>query len=172
MFENLSMETLLSLFTRNNITLALSIFGSLGTAFTFIHTFIINRKNVNVRIIGHRYSNKSLLTYMAFENNSRLPISITGISVFIGGIAYSCVEPSVIALETTYRTGKTITSHHEYKTLSLPINLSSLGGTSGYVYFEFPEANIQSDATQLNFSISSNRGTVMKKILSLGRLLD
>lgn len=172
MFENLSLETLASLFTRDNITLALSIFGSIGTVFTFIHTFITNRKTVNVRIIGHRFSDESLLIYMAFENNSRLPISITGISVSIEEITYPCIEPPVIALETTHRTGKTITSHHEYKTLNLPINLSSLGGASGYVYFEIPEANSQNNAIQLMFSINSNRGLVIKKKLSLGHLLD
>lgn len=67
---------------------------------------------------------------------------------------------------------KTITSHHEYRTLSLPITLSSLGGTSGYVYFEFPEADFQTGATHLKFLIGSNRGKVAERTLSLGRPLD
>lgn len=172
MFESLSLETLASLFTRDNITLALSIFGSIGTVFTFIHTFITNRKNVNVRIIGHRFSDESLLIYMAFENKSRLPISVTGITVMINGVWYSCVEPSITVLNETFRTGKIVTSHHEYKSLALPISLPSLGGTSGYVYFEFPEAIFQTDTTQLKFLINSNRGVVVEKTLPLGHHLD
>lgn len=166
-------EKLISLFTRDNITLALSLFGSFGTAFLMVHNFIINRKNLNMRIVGHRCADKkSLLLYVAFENKSRLPISVTGISVMINEVWYSCIEPPVVALEETFRTGITVTSRHEYKSLSLPISISSLGGISGYVYFEFPEADFRPDATHLKFLINSNRGKVIEKTLSLGRHLD
>lgn len=173
MFTPENVEKLLSLFTRDNITFVLSVVGSFGTAYTIFHNFVINRKNLNVRIIGHRYADeKSLLLYVAFENKSRLPISITGISVMVNSIWYSRFEPSIVVLEETTRTGKTVTSHHEFQNLPLPINLPSLGGTSGYVYFETPEANFQLDTTQLKFLINSNRGKVIEKKLSLGRHLD
>lgn len=167
------LEETLALFNRENITLVLSIFGSLGTVFTIFYNIVINRKNLNVRIVGYRYSDKkSLLLYIAFENRSRLPISVTGINVMINGIWYSCAEPPITVLNETFRTGKIVTSHHEYKSLALPISLTSLGGTSGYVYFEFPEALFQTDATQLKFLINSSRGVVTEKTLSLGRHLD
>lgn len=166
-------EKIVSFISRDNITLVLSIFGSLGTIFTLLHSFVSNRKNIDVRIIGHRYTDShSLLIYVAFENKSRLPIAITGISVFVEDVPYSCAEPPVVALKTTSRTGKTITSHHEYRTLTLPVNLPSLGGTSGYVFFETPEATFQTDATPLKFLINSNRGRVMKNTLPLERHLD
>ena len=41
------------IFTKENITFALSIFGSLGTLFTLIHTFLINRKQLQMRVNGH-----------------------------------------------------------------------------------------------------------------------
>ncbi len=166
-------EEIISLFNRENITLALSIFGSLGTVFTIFYNIAINRKNLNVRIVGYRYTDKeSLILYLAFENKSHLPISVTGINVMINGVWYSCVEPSITVLNETFRTGKIVTSHNEYKSLALPISLPSLGGTSGYVYFEFPEAIFQTDTTRLNFLINSNRGVVVEKTLPLGRHLD
>lgn len=167
------LDKILALFNRENITLALSIFGSLGTLFTIFYNIAVNRKKLNVRIVGYRYSDKeSLLLYIAFENKSRLPISVTGINVMINGVWYSCVEPSITVLNETFRTGKIVTSHHEYKSLALPLSLPSLGGASGYVYFEFPEAIFQTDATRLKFLINSNRGVVTEKTLSLGRHLD
>lgn len=167
------LEKLISILTRENITLALSIFGSIGTLCITIHRIIFNRKNVNTRIVGHNFANgNSLLLYISFENKSRLPISITYISVLINETWYSCVAYPVIALEETNRVGGKIISHYEYKTLSFPVNLSALGGTSGYVFFEFPEAFFQTEPTHMNFSISSTRGIVLKKKLSLGDPLD
>ena len=40
------------IFTKENITFALSIFGSLGTLFTLIHTFLINRKQLQITNIS------------------------------------------------------------------------------------------------------------------------
>lgn len=167
-----NIEKMIALISRDNITLALSIFGSLGTLFTLFHNFFINRKNVNVRIVGYRFGDdKSLLIYVALENISRLPVSITGFAVNIDSTWYPCAEPSVTAFEETFRTGGVVTSHHEYKTLSLPIYIASLGGTSGYIFFEMPEATFQTDTTSLKFLINSNRGLIMKRTLSLGRHL-
>lgn len=162
-----------SLFSKENITFALSIFGSLGTAFTMIHTFLTNRKRLQMKIIGHIFGDtKMLIVYAAFENKSRLPISITDISVKIGDIYFPCVQPPIVACEETERVNGMITSHRECTSLAIPINVASLNRTSGYICFEFPPNAFQPDATELIFSVVSNRGKVFEKTLSLGRQLD
>ena len=62
------------LFTKENITFALSIFGSLGTLFGLIHTFFINRRHLQMTISGHVFGDtKMLVVYASFVNKSRLP---------------------------------------------------------------------------------------------------
>lgn len=109
---------------------------------------------------------------MMFTNKSRLPIAITNIGVYINSTFYSCIEIPIVALEETTRCKNEIISHHEYKSLPMPIVISGLGGTSGYVYFEFPEVVFQSDTTHLTFRLSTNRGKAIERKLSLGRHLD
>lgn len=167
------MDKLTSLLTRENITLSLAIFGSASSVFTWLYSFVVNRKNIQFHIIGQRYSDsESLLLYMSFINKSRLPISITAISVKDNNALYSCQEIPITTLEETTRCGNKVISHHEYKSMPLPITISGLSGTSGYVYFEFPEAKPQLDATRLTFRVSTNRGKAVEKTLSLGRHLD
>lgn len=168
------MQNFLStLFTRENITLALSIFGSLGSAFTMLHATLNNRKRLQMKIISHVFGDtKMLIIYVAFYNKSRLPISITDISVKIGNVYYPCVQPPIVVCRENEKINGVVTFHKEHTSLAMPINIASLNGTSGYVCFEFPLNAFQSDATQLIFSVASNRGKVFEKSLSLGRLLD
>lgn len=171
--QTISFELLQSLLTKENITLFLSILGVLGSFSSWVYIFIKNRKNINFRIVGQRYcDDHSLLIYMMFTNKSRLPIAITNIGVYINSTFYSCIEIPVVALEETTRCKTEIISHHEYKSLPMPIVIPGLGGTSGYVYFEFPEAVLQSDTTHLTFRLSTNRGKAIERKLSLGRHLD
>lgn len=169
------MKNLIPFFTRENITLALAILGSIGTLTSWTHTLLGNRKNLNVRVVGQRFSemnNDSLLLYMSFENKSRLPIAITSIGIKINEITYTCTEIPIVTFQETTRCKGEILSHHEYTSIPLPISLSGLGATSGYVYFEFPGADFEFDATHLNFQLTTNRGRSIEKTLSLGRHLD
>lgn len=160
-------------FTKENVTFILSIFGSIGTLFTFIRAFFINRKHINMKIHGHRFGDTKMLTiYASFENLSRLPISITDICIRINDVLYPCVQPPIIAYEEIKREKGVIVYRREYSSLSIPINISSLGGSSGYICFEFPPSAFPTDATELTFLVSSNRGKVIERKFPLGRLFD
>ena len=168
------MYSIKSLLTKDNITLALSIFGSIGTLLSWLFSITKNRKNIDIKIAGRRFSNNTnfLLVYMLFENRSSLPISITDISVQLDSTWYPCEKVPIVALTETSRHNGEITSQHEHYTLPFPIFITGLGGTSGYVYFEFPESSLPLDATHLKFLVSTNRGKAIEKKLSLGRQLD
>lgn len=160
--------------TRENITLTLSIFGSLGTFFTWLYIFIKNRKNFDIKIVGHLYGydNKSLLIFVSLTNKSRLPISITDIRIKMFDSIYQCGKIPVKVHEVTTKCKGEILSHHEYFSLSFPISLPELGGASGYLFFDFPELVAQPLSSQVTLLISSNRGKTVEKRLSLGRILD
>ena len=166
------LEKFLSICTKDNITFALAAFGSIGTAISCGYRLITNRKNLDFNIIGQRSDSESILLYMAFVNKSRLPISITSISVNINGVFHSCQEIPITTFEETTRCKGEIISHHVYKSIPLPFTIPGLGSTSGYVYAEFPEVKPQPDATHLTFQVSTNRGKVIEKTLSLGHHLD
>ncbi len=161
------------LFTRENITLAIALIGCIGTISTWIHSYISHRQNIDFRILGHFISDgHSLILYIMIENKSQLPVSITGIFVRKNEILYSCAEIPLKVYETTTRKNKKIVSHNEYFSMQIPIFLSSLGGSSGYVYFEAPQEVFQSDSTHLTLRLTTNRGKAIEKTLSLGEILD
>lgn len=168
------MNVIHSLLTRNNITLALSIFGAVGTLLSWIFSAVQNRQNIKIEIVGHRISRKNnfLLVYMLFENKSHLPILITNISVKLGSTWYPCRKfPSIVFFESLKQKDE-ITFHNEHYSLSFPIYIISLGGSSGYIYFDFPESSLPPDATYLTFQFSANRGKAIEMKLSLGDRLD
>lgn len=87
---------------------------------------------------------------------------------FLYPLQISVLKPPIIAYEETKKVNGAVVSHRAISSLSIPINISSLSGTSGYICFEFPEVSFPSDATELTFSVSSNRGKVFEKKLPLG----
>ncbi len=156
------------------ITLGLSVLGCLGSLFSWLYILSKNRKNFDTRIVGHRYGydNKSLLLFVSFINKSRLAISITDMGIKLNGAIYQCRKIPVIAYQNTISRKDEILAHHEYFSLSFPITLPELSGTSGYILFEFPEFAAEPTPTEVSFLISSNRGRTVEKTLSLGEHLD
>lgn len=72
---------------RDNITLALAIFGSIGTLFSCLHTLIINRKNLHLRIVGHRITEKNRFFFLLYlkinpDFQSLLQESVSSIMMF------------------------------------------------------------------------------------------
>lgn len=162
-----------SLFSKDNITLTLSILGCIGSFLSWLYIFFQNRKCFEMEIIGHLwgYDQKSLLIFASFTNKSHLPISITSISFKLENSFYTCSKIPEVALEKRTTCKGKVLSQHEYMSLAFPIVLQALGGSSGYVFFEFPEAIPQPESTQASFVISTNRGKSVEMTLSLGRSL-
>lgn len=158
----MSLETIVGIIhtyiTKENITFLLSVFGSLGT----LYTLLAQRKSLSLSIQSYCYNNKSLLMYVAFTNRSRLPISVLNVSILQGEVCYPCVYVPTVVCEHTRRSGKEIVSHREEFSIQFPISLSSLAGSSGYLYFDKLPENYPDDATTLTVQVSTNRGRAMK----------
>lgn len=152
-------------FTKENITFILATIGSIGTIYTLISAAIFQRVNFSMRLHMYHYKNNQLLIYASFENHSRLSLSITGISAIYDGVSYPCLYQSISVCEHERRIGGKIVSRKEDFSISLPINLSSLAGTSGYLYFDMLPDTYPSDAKTLTLQVSTNRGKAKKMIL-------
>lgn len=166
------MEELKALFTRDNITLALSIFGSIGTVGTWLYNYIKTRKSFTVELNGYRFNQKGLLLHVQFINRSTLSLSINEISIKHNDIEYPCSKIPQKVLETTNRIGREIVNHKEYYSLEFPINLPALCGSSGYLYFSSDSNNFPQISTEVTVIIRSNRGRAVERKLPLTNLLN
>lgn len=157
------MNDLFKLFTKDNITFVLAIIGSLGTIFSVI----AQRKNISLSIESYSFKNRTLLMYVAFTNRSRLPISILNISIVQNKICYPCVYMPTAVVEYTRRSGKELLGYREELSIQFPISLSSLAGSSGYLYFDKLPQNYPDAPTAVTLEVSTNRGRAKRMRLSI-----
>ena len=150
------------------ITLCLAIFGSVGTLYTLISAFVVNRVSLELKIEQCTLVRKNCASfYVSICNRSRLPISITDICVLNHDKFYSCNHIPTLVLTKQEVSGDKVVHREDCKSLSIPITLSSLSGTSGYLSFSFPLADFEVSNQQLTFQISTNRRKKQKKKLQL-----
>lgn len=149
----------------NKLSLILGLIGTFGTAYSVIMNFYWNRVDVDLCIVDYAATSNSLVLYMAFTNNSRLPISITDISIWNKSVLYSCRKDPAVVRVYTRRTGGKLVYMEALKSLPFPITLPSLSGTSGYLYFQIPQGNVECDAKALTFQLSTNRLRTLQKTL-------
>lgn len=161
-------ELLSTVFTRANITLALSIFGAAGTLVTFISSYLTKRKNLKINITSATYRKglRWLLCDITFENRSRLPIAITSISVTINN---KTIEPKPYPCcvnSYTHRIGNEVIDRKFEYNLKLPADIQQLGALSGHVLLDISPEVLENLSTPLTFVIRSTRGRVQKIELS------
>ncbi len=152
-----------SLLTRENITLAIALLGAVGTVSSWIYRFFSSRKKLDISLLKVFEPHKSLVVYVSFQNRSRLPISINTIGVVFGERVYQC-EPVAHVVYSSEVNGRKVS---EIRTMSFPVNLSPLSGSSGFVEFELPSDELKNLSTRLTLQVSSNRGNPTRTIFSL-----
>ncbi len=161
-----------SLITQDNITFVLACIGSFGTIAGWLYAYLTTRKNISVRVIAYRSKLNTALFYMSFENKSHLPISLTALSICIDNVYYPCKYiPQRVTSSQHYIGGKIINTQ-DYYNIQFPIQLGSLGATSGYVLFVLPKGVYVPHAKNLTVQVSSNRGKAIQMQLSLCQTVD
>ena len=164
----MSLKLVLSLFTRSNITLFLSILGSVGAISSWFYTFYKNHKHFSVEIVSYRPSSFGLLLYIQFSNYSELPLSINEIAVLHNKHEYICKKnPSKVLEKVNQKGCNTIT----YYSMKFPINLPPLCGDSGYLFFSVEKDGFPLEAKEVTLIIRTNRGREVQKTLPLENLL-
>lgn len=150
------------------ITLCLAIFGSAGTLYTLISAFVVNRVSLELKIEQCTLIQKGGASfYVSICNRSRLPISITDICILNQNKFYSCNHIPTLVITKQETSGNKVVHREDYKSLPIPISLSSLSGTSGYLSFSFPLEDFEVLNQQLTFQISTNRRKRQQMTLQL-----
>lgn len=158
--SNLTTELL----TRENITLALSIFGSIGTLVTFISSYLSKRKNLRINITSSTYNESLnyLVLIITFENRSCLPISVTSISAILHGKELEPLCHPHCVGEYTQRNGNEVIDRKFTYNLQIPTAIQQFGATSGHILFDIPPEELRNQSTPLILAVYSTRGRVQK----------
>lgn len=156
------------LLTRENITLVLSTFGSIGTLITIITTFVVNRKNLKIRITETFYLTDPQRLYIKFlfENRSRLPISITSILLSFNTQKIKPTKRTYCIHDYKNSEGKEIVDRIFTYNSQLPITVAALDATRGYMLFDIPQEALRTLTTPLTCLIYSTRPPVQQIELS------
>lgn len=110
----------------------------------------------------------AVLIGFAFANKSQLPISITKVSLINGTDFYDC-QPTPYPVEIATRIGGTKIDCKSVKTISPPIQISSLGATSGYITFFVPHNAVSKKQQSITIEICTNRGKRIIKTFDLNK---
>lgn len=147
------------LFTKENLTFALSVIGSVGTAINFFRS----RKNLKLKLqyFGSSSDKQISLAYIQFENKSVSPILITDVCIIIGNVAYPCQKLPTVVQTTSRKIGKE-NFYHDIYNLSFPIQIGGIGGTSGYLLFDIPGFELEVLQFPIILQVVTNRGQSKK----------
>lgn len=155
-------------FTKENITFALSIFGSLNVILIWFHTASVNRTKINCKLSRYDWINNLLVVYLVISNESRLPISINNIDLIQENdqkIRCECY-PQIIVSRTNETNGLLKNKVDTYS-VSMPINIGAMSSYGGFFVFASSQAEHLQISNELTFSISTNRGKPIQMKLLL-----
>lgn len=153
--------------TKENISFILGLIGSIGTAITFLKSFINSRINFSIESVSFHASDKGILSYLMFINKSNQPLTITAISICINGIYYPAVLTSEEVVHTVRRSGKEIIGTHSEYSIPFPIVLSGQYATSGYVFFPLPKGTSVPSSKLWSVKVCTSKNKAIEKILRL-----
>lgn len=143
-----------------NITLTdfLAACGFAMSLSTWIYTAMSNRQKLSFRIHEAKNITGGSIFFMQIENLSRIPVAVTRIQLEICGQFFDCIAIPTFIMGTTDRVGSEVVGEKAFYSMQIPIEISSLGAVSGYIFFDNPQAVLPADSTAVNFLIHTNRG--------------
>lgn len=158
------MDKIFELFNKANITLFLSIIGSIGTLSTFVISFLNKRKKLHISVSNVSYSKEQRILFVpiTFENRSQLPIAVTDVILVNKGHQYFHLPYPRQVSCYTHTIGNEVVDRINTYNANLPIDISQLSAKSGYFLFDIPTGVSQTLETDTFLLIHSTRGKVMK----------
>lgn len=150
--------------TFQNITFVLGLIGSLGTTWNFI----TSRKKLRIKVTDmiYRTDIHTFIIVITFENRSRLPITITNITLSVVKNELSFEPFPRCVSEYFHMNGSEVVDRKFLYNLSLPVSLPQLGAESGHLLLDISQEDFEKLPTQLTLKVHSTRGLVQKKQLS------
>lgn len=142
--------------------LIISILAFLLSSILAIHQLYFERRQLKIRIVEAYRNSANVHFLMVFENRSRLPISITKISLCVGG-GIECEHlPKMIGIERYAYFRDCPPKLAEIYSLEVPIVLQGLGALGGYILFDDPVPALPVDAKSATFLIQASRGSAKR----------
>lgn len=149
------------IFIKYHIAIIISGISLLLSLYNLFYSIFVNRKKINIEFLTYRIVKiKESYIYqfkVSFTNCSRLPISITNIS--INNNIFCAYGPHLIKVEKIPLVAKE-SRIEETRTIQFPINLSQLEGKTGYLEFKLPN---KLDIEDIILNIFTNRGKLENK---------
>ena len=141
------------------MSIIISIASLLISLSTYIYNALSKRKKISLSILEYSHACNESQFFLAIENCSHLPVSISRIFINVDNTLYECkrIPTTVRTIERSNRGSVTI---EEIKTLPFPIALNSLGGLNGYVVFPKSPKISENQDTLVNFQLYTNRGKI------------
>lgn len=160
-------EWLSQYLTMENLTLLLATIGAIGTAADVIKS----RRKLKFKLNYFGYNEEQHLVgaYIQIDNYSRLPIAITDFHMTVNGITYPCKKLPTRVATLDRKVGSTVVASQDFYNIPFPVQISPLGGASGYFLFELPPEVEILPAMPRSFQVSANRGHALKISLSPDR---
>ena len=150
---------IVTLFTRENITLAVSVSAFIMSFLSWVHVWVCQRRKLFIRIVEYMPLKSERNFFMSFENRSRLPILVTRIFLLSDcGASVECVPRPKPMIEDSKTSYDKVTYCETIHNLQLPIAISSLGGLSGWITFAGPDKTYPNLSSTANFLVHTNRG--------------
>lgn len=157
--------------TSDYITLAIALFGAVGTLITWGHYLLTNRKDFDINILRYNYKDDEWLFDLQIINNSQSPLTVTRIELVSQDKTAMCETlPKFIGKQYLTQKGEEIIIQ-THLSLALPINLAPQGGIGGCILFQVPQSFLQSSSSTVTFRVYSNRGQKSEKTVSLPHTL-
>ena len=152
-----------SLFTKENVTFIIAVAGFGISLFNLAH----RRKSISARIVKCHTNPQITSIYIAFSNNSELPISITRISLELNGRYYDATDIPRLITTRTRTIGREVVRRQEIFSTAIPFQIGSLGATTCLAAFERLPTELAADSTQVTLLVGTNRGKALKMSLEL-----
>lgn len=149
------------------IELIISVLALLLSLALAVHQLYFERKQLKVRIAKYFRNCENVHFLMVFENRSRLPISVTKITLCVGDGIDCEYLPKWIGSERETLFGGKSEARIDFYTLQVPISLHGLGAQSGYILFDGPLPDLPVGAKSVTFRVHTSRGRARKIELEL-----
>lgn len=155
------LNILKSIFSQQNITFALSVFGSLGTVWAILQ----RRRKIKLIIDKTSKKENRIALEAQILNCSHLSVCVTDVVWISKTKNVHCDKDRHISFQGSHRMKNADMHHYVEYTQPFPLQIVELGGVSASLLFVFPE-DMQVDFSKpQTFQILTNRGSIKVSLL-------
>ena len=155
------MNTISSLFTRENINFSIAIISFILSVYNFAHEKLQNRMKLNITYKNHfiaEHDHKSITISLAFENLVKNPISISRIYLCVDDEKYDFYWIPQFVLRATRQTNGEVTDEINVHSIPLPFTIEGYGVVGGFFFTKAPQSVYDLENANTSLLVYSNKG--------------